>query len=286
MGFIPQILCRHCGNKYMGIFNRCPHCGARRVRQSTRAAASTTASSKGSAANARMNINTQWQFIFGCVLVVAVIAAVIILVTASLGGNEKVDIEGSISWQLDTTDTAVPESVTVNLTANGETVDSATVVADKDGKWTYSFKKLDMYDEEDKEIKYAVSATAIDGKTIYTSGNDLVITTEKIIVETPEPEPEPVSTPNPNIHSVIINFLGTDLKEEFTLFAGEPLDLDAIAYPVDEVCTIMWKSTDESIFTVDQDGVCTAVSNGWAKVVAYVGDVKHEINVRVTGVED
>ncbi len=286
MGFIPQITCRHCGNKYMGIFNRCPHCGTRRVRPGGHAATSTTAASKGSAANARLNINTQWQFIFGCVLVIAVIAAVIILVTASLGGGEKIDIEGQITWSIDATDT-MPESVTVNLSANGQTVDTATVTEDKNGEWVYSFEKLDMYDDDDKEIRYAVSAAPIEGKTVYTSGNDLVIATE-VVVELPDPEPSPEPEPpvNPNIHTVIINFLGTDLKEEFTLFAGEPLDLDAIAYPVDEVCTVMWKSTDESIFTVDKDGVCTAVSNGWAKVVAYVGEVKHEINVRVVGFED
>ena len=27
MGFIPQITCRHCGKKFSGIYNRCPHCG-------------------------------------------------------------------------------------------------------------------------------------------------------------------------------------------------------------------------------------------------------------------
>lgn len=285
MGFIPQISCRHCGNTYMGIFNRCPHCGTRRARQTGRAAATTTAASKGSAANARLNINAQWQFIFGCVLVVAVIAAVIILVSASLGGGEKIDVEGAVVWSLDAGDTQ-PEAITVNLTANGQAVESVSVSADKSGTWAYSFKKLDKYDDEDKEISYAVSANAISGKVISSSGYNLLISTEQPEPIVPDEPEEPVSTPNPNIHSVIINFLGTDLKEEFTLFSDEPLDLDAVAYPVDEECTIMWKSTDESIFTVDEDGVCTPVSNGWAKVVAYVGDVKHEINVRVTGFED
>ncbi len=288
MGFIPQITCRHCGNNYMGIFNRCPHCGTKRVTQSVRAAATTTASTKGSAAAARLNINAQWQFIFGCVLVVAVIAAVIILVTASLGGGEKIDIEGSVTWRLDAADT-MPETITVNLEANGQTVDSVAVSADKKtGEWLYSFEKLDAYDEDDKAIKYSISANAISGKEIAAAGYNLLISTEQPEPIQPEPQepPEPVSTPNPKIHSVIMNYLGTDLKEEFTLFADEPLDLDAIAYPVDEPCTVMWKSTDESIFTVDEEGVCTAVSNGWAKVVAYVGDVKHEINVRVTGCED
>lgn len=287
MGFIPQVLCRHCGNKFTAIFNRCPHCGTKRARQSGRAAATTTAASRGSAANAKLNINTQWQFIFGCVLVVAVIAAVIILVTASLGGGERVDIEGTISWNIDSSDT-MPESVVVNLTANGTTVESVTVTPNKAGEWEYSFKKLDAYDEDDKEIKYAVGASPIEGKTIYNSGTNLVIsTTPKIVEPDPVDEPEePVDTPNANIHSVIINFLGVDIKEEFSMAYNETIDLDAIAYPVDEECTVMWESSDESIFTVDKDGLCTPVSNGWAKVTAYVGEVKHTVNVRVWGFDD
>ncbi len=285
MGFIPQVSCRHCGNQYMGILNRCPQCGTRRVKQSGHAAASTTSASSGSAARAQLNINAQWQFIFGCILVVAIIAAVIILVTASLGGGKDVlNVDGQISWSLDADDT-MPSSVTVNLTANGRTVDSVDVVADKDGNWVYSFGKLDMYDEDDNEIKYAVAVSPIDGKTVYNSGYDLVIATEVEIIEVPVP----VTTPelaNPNIHTVIINHLGRDLKDEFSLKAGETIDLDAIAYPVDEPCTIMWRSNNPAVFTVDADGVVTPVGNGWGIVVAYVGEIEHKINVRIWGFED
>lgn len=287
MGFIPQITCRHCGNQYMGIFNRCPHCGTRRVKASGRAAGTTTAASKGSAANARLNINTQWQFIFGCVLVVAVIVAVIILITTSLGGGNRIDIEGQISWSLDATDSQ-PQSVTVNLLANGSTVDSATVTADKNGQWTYSFKDLKVEDEDKKAIFYSVEADEMDGKTVYNSGYDLVIATEVKIIEPTQPQTpaEPEETPNPNIHTVIINHLGRDLKDEFSLAADETIDLDAIAYPIDEPCTIKWRSSNKDIFTVDADGVVTPVSNGWGIVVAYVGEIEHKINVRIWGFED
>lgn len=286
MGFIPQITCRHCGNQYMGIFNRCPHCGTRRVRPSGRAAGSTTAASKGSAANARLNINTQWQFILGCVLVVAVIVAVIILVTASLGGGNRVDVEGQISWSLDVSDTQ-PESVTVNLLANGSVVDSAAVTPDKEGNWTYSFKGLELEDDNKNEITYSIKASDIDGKTIYNSGYDLVIATEVEIIEPSVPVPVvSEDPPNPNIHTVIINHLGRDLKDEFSLAADETIDLDAVAYPIDEPCTIKWRSSNEAIFTVDADGVVTPVSNGWGIVVAYVGEIEHKLNVRIWGFED
>ena len=119
---------------------------------------------------------------------------------------------------------------------------------------------------------------------VYTSGLDLVIATEAEIIEVPVPATPELA--NPNIHTVIMNHLGRDLKDEFSLKAGETIDLDAIAYPVDEVCTIMWRSSNPAVFTVDADGVVTPVSNGWGIVVAYVGEIEHKINVRVWGFED
>lgn len=88
MGFIPQITCRHCGKKFSAIHSRCPSCGTRRVKQTTRAVSTTASVQPGTAANTRAKSNTQWQFIFGCILVVAVIVAVIVLITASLRPRE------------------------------------------------------------------------------------------------------------------------------------------------------------------------------------------------------
>ena len=93
MGFIPQITCRHCGNKYSAIHSRCPSCGTRRVQQTTRSTQTTAGTRPGTAANARANSNTRWQFIFGCILILAVIIAVIILISASIGGNSKEPVE-------------------------------------------------------------------------------------------------------------------------------------------------------------------------------------------------
>ncbi|MBO5973087.1 MAG: Cna B-type domain-containing protein, partial [Clostridia bacterium] len=176
-------------------------------------------------------------------------------------------------------------SVTVSLKANGQAIDSAVVTPDKDGNWVYDFGDMEMYDDNDMQIRYAVEAAPIDGKTIYTSGLDLVIATEAEIIEIEVPAATPALA-NPNIHTVIINHLGRDLKDEFSLKAGESIDLDAIAYPVDEICTVMWRSSNPAVFTVDADGVVTPVGNGWGIVVAYVGEIEHKINVRVWGFED
>ena len=95
MGFIPQITCRHCGNIYSAIHTRCPSCGTRRVKQTARSTPTTASIRPGTAAAARANSNTRWQFVFGCILIVAVIIAVILLITASLEptGRNKEPVE-------------------------------------------------------------------------------------------------------------------------------------------------------------------------------------------------
>lgn len=280
MGFIPQITCRHCGNKFSGIYNRCPHCGTRRVKQSSRATSTTTAAQKGSAAAAREGTNTQMQFIFGCVLVVALIAAVIILISASLGGGKsgRLDIEGTVTWD-DAAGGIRPTTVTVNLLANGQKVDSADVTEGEDGSWTYSFEKLDKYGEDDQEIKYTVGVSAISGYTSTVSGYNITISHVPPVVETPEP----VETPVPAISSIEVRTSwGSTLDDDqFSMSIGDQVDLNANTFPVEVEVTVQWRSTDESICTVDENGVVTGVGSGWGSVIAYVGEVEMEILVLV-----
>ena len=204
MSFIPQITCRHCGKKYSAIHSRCPSCGARRVKQSSRSASSTASVRPGSAANARAASNAKWQFIFGCVLTVAFIIAVIILINASLGTSGKPAETTPIP-----TDTVAP-------------------------------------------------------------------------TPTPTPVPTPTPTPTPTVTSITITFLGSAItNNEFTLPIGTNIDLDASIYPVETEATVSWRSTDESICTVDSDGVVTPVSAGWGSVIAECGGVAAEVRVLV-----
>ena len=84
MGFVPEITCRHCGTKYSALHQRCPQCGTRRVKRSSRTPATSASVREGTAAAARAGSNTQFQFIFGVVLIVAVIVAVIVLISAGI----------------------------------------------------------------------------------------------------------------------------------------------------------------------------------------------------------
>ena len=55
-----------------------------------------------------------------------------------------------------------PESITVNLFANGEKIDSKAVKADAEGNWKYSFKNLPKY-ANGQLISYTVTEDVVPG---------------------------------------------------------------------------------------------------------------------------
>ena len=215
MGFIPEITCRHCGNKFSAIRSRCPSCGTPRKQTSGKTSApAVNAETPAAEPKPRrsgsgktvplFHSNAKWQFLFGCILIVLVIVAVIILISASLGPASK-PVE-------------TPEP-TVEVT-------------------------------------------------------------------TPPPAtPSPTPTPAPTIPvtSVSISFLGSPLKEFTLRTTNDPLQLKADVYPVEAVTTakLEWRSSDETIVTVDETGLVTAVGPGWAEIIAECGGVAASCKVWV-----
>jgi len=88
MGMIPEVQCRRCGESFSSMRSTCPHCGTRRVVQSGRTPGSSAGTVKGNASYERAETNTKWQMIFGLILVVAVILAVIVMVSTSLNNTD------------------------------------------------------------------------------------------------------------------------------------------------------------------------------------------------------
>lgn len=84
MSIIPEVKCRRCGRTYSSLKKVCPYCNTERVTQSGRTPSTTASTVKGSASYERAETNTKWQMIFGLILVVAVILAVIVMVSTSL----------------------------------------------------------------------------------------------------------------------------------------------------------------------------------------------------------
>ena len=88
MSLIPEVKCRRCGERFSSLRSRCPNCGTRRVSQSSRTPSATPSTVSGTASYERAGSNTRWQMIFGLILVVAVILAVIVMVSTSLNGTD------------------------------------------------------------------------------------------------------------------------------------------------------------------------------------------------------
>ena len=83
---------------------------------------------------------------------------------------ETTSVSGSKTWDdADNQDGVRPDSITINLLANGEKVDSVEVKADEDGNWKWSFTDLPKY-SEGKEIDYTISEDAVDGYEATVSG--------------------------------------------------------------------------------------------------------------------
>ena len=89
---------------------------------------------------------------------------------------EKTSITGTKTWDdADNQDGKRPESIIVNLLANGEIAASQTVKADEAGNWTYTFKELPKY-ANGKEITYTVTEEAVEGYETSVDGFNITNT--------------------------------------------------------------------------------------------------------------
>ena len=85
---------------------------------------------------------------------------------------EVIEISGSKTWDdANNQDGARPESITVNLMANGQLVKTATVTAAEN--WSYSFENLPKF-ENGEEIVYAITENAVDGYTTTYDGYNII----------------------------------------------------------------------------------------------------------------
>ena len=87
---------------------------------------------------------------------------------------ELTKISGEKIWDDgDNQDGKRPESITVNLFANGEKIDSKAVKAGAEGNWKYSFKNLPKY-ADGQLISYTVTEDAVPEYTTEISGTTII----------------------------------------------------------------------------------------------------------------
>lgn len=86
---------------------------------------------------------------------------------------EKISIQGIITWDDgENQDNIRPDEVTVILTnLNTSEITTCQSTPDETGVWTYSFEKLQQYDESKEPIPYQVSLTVPDGYNITNPEN-------------------------------------------------------------------------------------------------------------------
>ncbi len=91
--------------------------------------------------------------------------------------TETVSVTGTKTWDdADDQDGVRPTEITVNLLADGDEIDSATVSAAD--KWAYSFDDLPKYRDSGTEIIYTVTEDEIEGYTAEIEGFDITNTHE------------------------------------------------------------------------------------------------------------
>ena len=104
------------------------------------------------------------------------------------------DVSGTVAWDDDSDrDGMRPDSVTVVLYRDGTAVDTATVMADEDGVWSFSFDGLTKYDSDGNEYTYTVAEVDVpDGYTSTVTGDassGFTITNTHTVVVSPKASP-------------------------------------------------------------------------------------------------
>lgn len=102
-------------------------------------------------------------------------------------------------------------------------------------------------------------------------------TIEPVVTATPAPTPTPTPVVTPT--SIEIYYLTTPIDTGFTSSVGDELQLSASVYPLDITSTVSWRSTDTSVFTVDQTGKVVGVASGVASLIAECGGIQAECQV-------
>lgn len=155
------------------------------------------------------------------------------------------EVSGTKTW-LDDDSKDRPESITVQLLANGEETDK-TIEVDASSDWTYEFMNLDKYDEQGKVIAYTVDEEAVDGYEKSIEGNDITnvrvgkkeVSGEKTWVEVDDQyRPDSITVnllANGEEEDTVEVSVATDWSYEFTGLAKYDAKGKEINYTIEEI---------------------------------------------------
>ena len=99
--------------------------------------------------------------------------------------TQVTEISGTKTWNdADNQDGKRPESITVNLLADGEEVDSRTVTEAED--WTYTFTDLPVF-EAGNEIEYTIEEVSVEEYETEINGFDITNSYTCLLYTSPSP---------------------------------------------------------------------------------------------------
>lgn len=117
-----------------------------------------------------------------------------------------------------------------------------------------------------------------------------VITDVYLPTPSPSPEPTPEATPTPMVQSMALSFLGEVVKGDLTMSNEGELQMQLVCniFPANDDAVVTWRSSNETVLTVDQTGLVTivGVSPGQvvhATIIAECSGVQAYVTIYVPG---
>ncbi|MGN0801659.1 MAG: Cna B-type domain-containing protein, partial [Candidatus Faecivicinus sp.] len=129
---------------------------------------------------------------------------------------ETVTISGKKTWNdASNQDGKRPTSITINLLANGQKVDSVTVYSNGTDEWSYSFADMPKY-EAGKEIQYSVAEERVTGYSTKYEGNDIInsYTPGKTSVTVTKVWDDAKNQDGKRPESIVVNLLADGVKKD------------------------------------------------------------------------
>ena len=124
--------------------------------------------------------------------------------------EEVVSLQGEKIWNDgNNKDQLRPNSITVNLFANGTKMDSKTITADDE--WKYSFENIPKYDENNNLIVYTITEDAVDGYVSSIEGTNIT-NTQVFNLQGEKIWKDENNKKNSRPNSITVNLFANDVK--------------------------------------------------------------------------
>ncbi|MDN6730695.1 MAG: Cna B-type domain-containing protein, partial [Atopostipes suicloacalis] len=90
----------------------------------------------------------------------------------TIGNGKLIEVSGNKTWKDENKDQR-PDSITVELSADGEFIDDQEISPDEEGNWNYKFTGLAKYDAEGNEINYTIEELDVEGYEATVTGHNI-----------------------------------------------------------------------------------------------------------------